>query len=80
MNRNLLFFVHPEFARRGIARAILLACEEAMRAENFGAAEMVATLSGEPFYGAFGYSACERYDVPLANGLTLPVVCMTKHL
>ena len=74
------FFVHPEFARRGIARAILLACEEAMRAENFGAAEMVATLSGEPFYGAFGYSACERYDVPLANGLTLPVVRMTKHL
>ena len=74
------FFVHPEFARRGIARAILLACEEAMRAENFGAAEMVATLSGEPFYAAFGYSACERYEVPLTNGLTLPVVRMTKQL
>ena len=74
------FFVHPEFARRGIAHAILLACEEAMRAENFPAAEMVATLSGEPFYAAFGYSACERYEVPLANGLTLPVVRMTKQL
>ncbi len=74
------FFVHPEFARRGIARAILIACEDAMRAENFAAAEMVATLSGEPFYAAFGYSVCERYQVPLTNNLTLPVVRMTKQL
>ena len=44
------------------------------------AAEMVATLSGEPFYAAFGYSACERYQVPLTNDLTLPVVRMTKQL
>ena len=74
------FFIHPEFARRGIARAILLACENAMRAENFTSAEMVATLPGEPFYAAFGYAACERYEVPMANNLTLPVVRMSKQL
>lgn len=73
------FFIHPDFARRGIARAILLACEDAMRAENFTAAEMVATLPGEPFYARFGYAACERYEVPMANNLTLPVVRMTKQ-
>lgn len=74
------FFIHPEFARRGIARAILLACEEAMQAANFTAAEMVATLPGEPFYAAFGYAARERYEVPMRNNLTLPVVRMSKQL
>ena len=74
------FFIHPQFARRGIARVILLACENAMRAEHFASAEMVATLPGEPFYAAFGYAACERYEVPMANNLMLPVVRMTKRL
>jgi predicted N-acetyltransferase YhbS len=74
------FFIHPKLARRGIARVILLACEDAMRAEHFTSAEMVATLPGEPFYAAFGYAACERYEVPMANDLTLPVVRMSKHL
>ena len=51
-----------------------------MRAEHFTSAEMVATLPGEPFYAAFGYADCERYEVPMANNLMLPVVRMTKRL
>jgi hypothetical protein len=39
---------------------------------------MVATLAGEPLYMVSGYSVEERYEVPLANGLTLPVVRMAK--
>ena len=73
------FFIHPQFARRGIARVILLMCENAMRAEHFASAEMVATLPGEPFYAAFGYADCERYEVQMANNLMLPVVRMTKR-
>jgi GNAT superfamily N-acetyltransferase len=74
------FFIHPEFARRGIARAILLACEKAMCVADFTSAEMVATLPGEPFYAAFGYAAHERYEIPMTNNLTLPVVRMSKRL
>jgi GNAT superfamily N-acetyltransferase len=74
------FFIHPVWARRGIARAILDACEKAIREAGFSAIELVATLPGEPFYAACNYSARERYDVPLANGLDLPVVQMTKRL
>jgi GNAT superfamily N-acetyltransferase len=74
------FFVHPAFARRGIAHAILLACEEAMRTEKFTSAQMVATLPGELFYAAFGYTACERYEIPMANDLMLAVVRMSKQL
>jgi predicted N-acetyltransferase YhbS len=74
------FFVHPEWARRGIARSILSACESAICAAGFCQAVLVATLSGEPFYAAFGYAVQERYEIPLSGGLSLPVVRMVKSL
>jgi GNAT superfamily N-acetyltransferase len=72
------FFVHPDFARRGIGRSILFACEDAARAAGFTRLELVATLAGEPLYAKFGYSVIERYEAPLVDGLTLPVVRMGK--
>ena len=74
------FFVHPGYARHGLGRAILLACEDAIRSAHFRSIELVATLPGVPFYRAFDYETGERYEVPLANGLSLPVVRMTKNL
>lgn len=74
------FFVHPEHARQGLGRAILFACENAIRAAWFRSIELVATLPGVPFYRAFDYAAGERYEVPLGNGLSLPVVRMSKNL
>jgi len=41
---------------------------------------LVATLPGVPFYRAFDYGEGERYEVPLVNGLSLPVVRMSKNL
>ena len=73
------FFVHPEHVRRGLGRAILAACEEAIRAARFRSVELVATLPGVPFYRAFNYQAGERYEVSLLNGLSLPVVRMSKN-
>ena len=72
------FFVDPDCARRGIGGRILTACEAAARAHGFSRFELVATLTGEPLYRAFGYAAVERYDVPLTNGARLPVVRMAK--
>ncbi len=74
------FFVHPDFARRGIGRAILSACESAIIAAKFSNAELVATLAGEPLYAAFAYEVVERYEVPMSGGLKLPVVRMKKRL
>jgi GNAT superfamily N-acetyltransferase len=74
------FFVHPEHARRGLGRAILVACEDAIRAASFRSIELVATLPGVPFYRALDYQTDEHYEVPLANGLSLPVVRMSKNL
>lgn len=72
------FFVHPDWTRRGIGRSILAACESALCAAGFREAVLVATLAGEPLYASFGYTVAERYEVPLAGGLVLPVVRMVK--
>ena len=72
------FFVHPSWARRGIGKSILKACETAIISAQFLKADLVATLAGEPLYAAFGYEIVERYEIPMANGLTLPVVRMSK--
>jgi GNAT superfamily N-acetyltransferase len=74
------FFVHPDWARRGIGRALLEACEAAILAADFREALLVATLAGEPLYAAFGYTVAERYEAPLPGGLSLPGVRMTKAL
>jgi GNAT superfamily N-acetyltransferase len=73
------FFIHPDLARRGIGRSILVACEVALQKAGFQSAELVATLTGEPLYASFDYTVIERYEVPLPGGLTLPVVKMAKR-
>ena len=72
------FFVHPAWSRRGIGKSILYACEDAIVSAQFLKADLVATLAGEPLYAAHGYSVIERYEIPMVNSLSLPVVRMSK--
>ena len=74
------FFVHPEWARNGIGGLILYACEQAAKAAGFTHLEMGATLTGVPFYAAKGYAALENIEVPMRDGLTLPIVKMVKDI
>jgi len=74
------FFVHPAWARLGIGRSIMAACERAIVEARFRTVDIVATLAGEPLYASFGYAVVERYEVPMAGGLSLPVVRMTKSM
>lgn len=74
-------YTRPDFARRGIGRAILEASEAAARAEGFAQAELMATLSGEPLYKACGYREAERVlAAPSADGVRVPLVRMIKRL
>jgi len=73
------YFVHPRWARRGIGRQLLRACEDAAAGAGFRRLELVATLAGEPLYAVGGYRAVERIDIALPNGLALPAVRMTKE-
>lgn len=72
------FYVHPDWARRGIGTQILEACERAAREAGFTSFEMGATLTGVPLYQARGYVTLEAVDVPLEGDETMRVVHMRK--
>lgn len=74
------FFVHPDFARRGIGKQIIEACEQAAQVAGFRRLELAATLPGEPLYRAVGYEALERWEHQLADSASLPLVRMGKSL
>ena len=74
------FFIHPNWARKGIGRRIIEACEKAANAAGFTRMELGATLPGEPLYAAMGYEVTERFEIPMADGTTLPGAHMKKEL
>jgi GNAT superfamily N-acetyltransferase len=74
------FFVHPDFARRGIGRLILRRCEAEAASAGFESMELMATLTGVQFYSAHGYSSGPPLEHPLAGGERLRLVPMRKRL
>jgi GNAT superfamily N-acetyltransferase len=73
------FFIHPDWARKGIGGMILEACEQAARASGFARYEMGATLTGAKLFGVKGYVAVKPISIPLMNGEVLPVLHMEKR-
>jgi len=73
------FFIHPDWARRGVGTLILEACENAARAAGFRRFEMGATLTGAKLFGVKGYVAVKPISIPLVNGESLPVIHMEKR-
>ncbi|MDQ2798574.1 MAG: GNAT family N-acetyltransferase [Armatimonadota bacterium] len=74
------FFVHPDWARQGIASRIMSACFEAAQASGFQRLELMATLPGESLYRAFGFEAAERVDTTLPDGVSIPFVRMVRGI
>jgi GNAT superfamily N-acetyltransferase len=74
------FFVHLAWARRGVGGMILEACEEAALAAGFRRLEMGATLTGVLFYLAKGYEVLETSEVPMGDGMTLPIMRIGKEI
>lgn len=70
------FFVSPSMARRGLARQLLDACIAAARQEGFKSLELAATLPGEPFYLAAGFSVLERFHLDLPGNIQVPLARM----
>jgi len=74
------FFVHPDWARRGIGRMLLDACVAAARTAGFSGLMLVSTLPGEPLYRAYGFEAIEEIVVPLPDGVLVPCVRMGRAI
>jgi GNAT superfamily N-acetyltransferase len=71
-------FVRGDWARRGLGRAILEACERAAHAEGFTTLALMATLPGEPLYRAYGFHETDRTTVRLPDGAELAGVAMER--
>ena len=74
------FFVHPEWARRGLARQLYAECASAAWAVGFRQFELMATLPGEPLYAALGFSVVERVTLTLAGGVEVPFARMIRTI
>lgn len=74
------FYVHPRWARRGIGRQIMQACEAAAREAGFIRLELMATLTGKPLYTACGFQVVEPDEIEMPDGVELPVAKMVKRL
>jgi GNAT superfamily N-acetyltransferase len=74
------FFVHPAWARRGLARHLYIACRNAAEAAGFTALELGATLPGVPLYTRLGFEVIERIDVVMPDGVQLPIVHMRRAI
>jgi GNAT superfamily N-acetyltransferase len=73
------FFIHPDWARRGIGTLLLEACENAAKSAGFSSFEMGATLTGAKLFRARGYLPIRNLEVPLLNGESLPIIQMEKQ-
>lgn len=74
------FFIHPQWARKGIGRRIIQACEDAAKADGFTRMELVSTMPGEPLYAAMGYEITNKFDQPMTDGTSLSLAHMKKQL
>ena len=61
------------WARRGVGRMILAACERAAAGEGFTRAELMATMAGVPLYRSFGF-----IDVRPFEDSGVPMMLMRK--
>jgi len=73
------FFIHPDWARRGVGTRLLQACEDAAKAARFTRFEMGATLTGAKLFATKGYLPVDYLSIPLVNGASLPIIHMRKH-
>lgn len=74
------FFIHPQHARKGIARAILEACETEAKAAGFRSLELMSTLPGIKLYRACGYEGDNGVELSVGDNLTIGLVPMSKAL
>lgn len=74
------FFVHPRYARRGLARQLYNRCAQDAFAEGFRHFELMATMPGVPLYEALGFHALEALSLPMQGDVILPLLHMRRAI
>lgn len=74
------FFVHPDWARKGIGRRLLDESAKEAGAAGFRSLQLMATLSGRRFYESLGFVVDSSRLYPLPNGLEIEFLTMNRSL
>jgi len=72
-------FVHPELARRGLGRRMVLDAEARARAAGIEHFVVRANVNAVPLYRSLGYEEQDTGTMAVADGVELPVVFMAKE-
>lgn len=70
-------YTHPAFTRRGVGRMLLGISERAAASRGFSRLELMATMSGQPLYVAYGFEPIEP-AVDTSTGVPIPLMRMGK--
>jgi len=73
-------YVDPDFARQGIARALLERAEAIMREAPVETVQVWASLTALAFYEAMGYAPIAKGELETRGGRTIEIVRMSKVL
>lgn len=74
------FFVHPEWARRGLARRLYEVCAADAWRAGFREFELMATLPGVPLYTALGFKVVEHVSVRLEGDIDVAFSRMRRAI
>lgn len=74
------FFVRPDAARQGLARALLTLCEMAAAGAGFTRVELLATPPGRGLCRACGFDEVEPMTNIFPDGVAVPAWRMAKEL
>jgi GNAT superfamily N-acetyltransferase len=74
------FFVHPHFARRGLARTLVALCERAAASAGYSHLELIATACARRLYLACGFADVDWITNVYPTGVTVVTHRMSKAI
>ncbi len=74
------FFIHPGYARRGIAGQLFRRCRDAAKLDGFRRMSVLASATAKPAYLHFGFSELGETVLRFADGVELVSYRMSLNL
>lgn len=73
-------YVHPDYARQGVATALFQYVEEATLAQDISRIWLSSSITALPFYRKMGMRLKEESIMRFQNGVEIPIFKMYKNL
>ena len=74
------FATHPDWAGKGVGRALYQRCEVEARAAGIHVFDVYSSLNGERFYAAVGFARIGSIEVEMGEALKFPSILMRRSI